>query len=60
MFDEITDTPLLLKFGLILLLGFLVGIERGWRFKKKRGLAYGRYTNLYPDCPLRRFMGIAE
>lgn len=36
MFDDITDTQVLLKFGLILLLGFLVGIERGWSFKRKR------------------------
>ncbi|NGP76563.1 MgtC/SapB family protein [Balneolaceae bacterium YR4-1] len=36
MFNDITDTQVLLKFGLILLLGFLVGIERGWSFKKKK------------------------
>jgi len=36
MFDDLTDMQLLIKFGLILLLGFLVGIERGWSFKKKK------------------------
>ncbi|MGK7371030.1 MAG: MgtC/SapB family protein, partial [Candidatus Halalkalibacterium sp. M3_1C_030] len=36
MFHDITDMQLMMKLGLILLLGFLVGIERGWSFKKKK------------------------
>jgi len=36
MFDPETEIQLLIKVGLILLLGFLVGIERGWSFQKKK------------------------
>lgn len=36
MFDDITETQQLVRIGLILLLGFLVGIERGWSFQKKK------------------------
>lgn len=36
MFDSGTDLLLLGRMGLILLLGFLVGIERGWRFQEKK------------------------
>lgn len=36
MFEDITEMKLLVRMGLITLLGFLVGIERGWSFQKKR------------------------
>lgn len=36
MLGDATDIQLLIKMGLILLLGFLVGLERGWSFQKKR------------------------
>ena len=36
MYSETTEMQLLLRMGLILLLGFLVGVEREWSFQKKR------------------------
>lgn len=34
MFSDATEMQLLIRMGLILLLGFLVGLERGWSFQK--------------------------
>ncbi|MFH5831849.1 MgtC/SapB family protein [Halalkalibaculum sp. DA384] len=36
MYSDAIEMQLLLRMGLILLLGFLVGIERGWSFQKKK------------------------
>lgn len=36
MHSDATEMQLLARMGLILLLGFLVGLERGWSFQKKK------------------------
>ena len=36
MFEQGTDYQLMIRIGLILLLGFLVGIERGWSLRKEK------------------------
>lgn len=36
MYSDATEMQLLVRMGLILLLGFLVGLERGWSFQKKK------------------------
>jgi len=36
MFEQGTDYQLMVRIGLILLLGFLVGIERGWSLRKEK------------------------
>jgi len=36
MFNDTTEIEVLIRMGLILLLGFLVGLERGWSFQKKK------------------------
>lgn len=35
MFDSVIENQLLIRMGLILALGFLVGVERGWSLRKK-------------------------